>query len=126
MTQDVYTNTILEGEVLNWIIEGRDFVLEEDGDSGHRPGRNKKARAWKEQHFFSCPQSPDLSPIENCWLVPKQYINRFPHWEVDTVKELLAEEGWKGLSQETINKWLNSIPKRLRHVIKLKGKMTGW
>lgn len=129
MTQVTYEKEILEPYIKRWITEGREFVLEEDGDSGHGPGKSNPVRAWKEKHdlkhYFNCPSSPDLSPIENCWLVPKEYVRKYTHWDNETLKEL-AEEGWKELSQETINRWIDSMPERLQHVIDMKGKMTGW
>lgn len=129
MTQEVYKRDILEPYVKRWIEEGRSFVLEEDGDSGHGPSKNNPIRSWKEEHnlnsYFNCPRSPDLSPIENCWSVPKQYVRTYPHWDQDTLRDL-AEEGWKELSQPTINLWVESMPERLRHVIQLEGKTTGW
>ena len=125
----MYRKEILEKVVKQWIDEGRTFVLEEDNDSGHGHSAHNPVRAWKEKHglnyFFNCPQSPDLSPIENAWSVPKQYIRKYAHWDIDSVKEL-AEEGWKELSQETINRWIESMPERLNNVINLDGKMTGW
>jgi hypothetical protein len=129
MTQQTYKRDILKPHVKRWIEEGRSFVLEEDGDSGHGPGKSNPVRTWKEEHglksFFNCPRSPDLSPIENCWLVPKQYIRKYPHWDLDTLRDLI-EEGWEQLSQETINRWVESIPQRLHDVIKMEGKKTNW
>ncbi|CAI6087300.1 unnamed protein product [Clonostachys chloroleuca] len=120
---------ILESYVKRWIEEGRSFVLEEDGDSGHGPGKSNPVRTWKEEYslesFFNCPRSPDLPPIENCWLVPKAYIRKYPHWDLDTLHDLV-EEGWEQLSQSTINRWVESMPQRLRDVIKMEGKMTNW
>lgn len=70
MTQQVYIDQILEPVVKPWIESGQHFVLEEDGDSGHGPGKSNIVRTWKEQHglkhYFNCASSPDLSPIENC------------------------------------------------------------
>ncbi|CAG9950916.1 unnamed protein product [Clonostachys rosea f. rosea IK726] len=129
MTQQTYKRDILEPYVKRWIEEGRSFVLEEDGDSGHGPGKSNPVRAWKEEYglksYFNCPRSPDLSPIENCWLVPKQYVRKYPHWDLDTLRDLV-EEGWEQLSQETINRWVESMPQRLRDVIKMEGKKTNW
>ena len=69
MTQDVYINQILIPVVLPWILRGEDFVLEEDGDSGHGPSSANRVRRWKHQHgldyYFNCGLSPDLAPIEN-------------------------------------------------------------
>lgn len=50
----------------------QDFVIEEDGDSGHGPGKSNIVRTWKQEHglefYFNCHNSPDLAPIENYWL----------------------------------------------------------
>lgn len=129
MTQAIYREVVLEGYVKGLMKEGRQFVLEEDGDSGHGPSQSNIVREWKEKNglefFFNCPRSPDLAPIENCWLAVKEEIRQRPHWDEDTLKEL-AEEGWANLSQETINNWIDSMPWRLEHVTQLNGKRTAW
>lgn len=70
MSQQVYIDQILEPIVKPWLMAGHDFALEEDGDSGHGPGKNNIVRTWKNKHglnhYFNCPSSLDLSPIENC------------------------------------------------------------
>ena len=54
-----------------WIDAGHDFVLKEDGDSGHGPPRAKENIVvdWKEKHrlkhYFNCPGSLDLAPIKD-------------------------------------------------------------
>uniref|UniRef100_A0A8H7TK96 Tc1-like transposase DDE domain-containing protein n=1 Tax=Bionectria ochroleuca TaxID=29856 RepID=A0A8H7TK96_BIOOC len=83
ITQEVYEREILEPYVGKWIEQGYQFVLEEDSDSGHGPSKSNPVRTWKEEHglkhFFNCPSSPDLSLIENCWLVPKEYVRKYAH-----------------------------------------------
>jgi hypothetical protein len=130
MTQQVYIEQILEPIVKPWIEAGHDFALEEDGDSGHGPAHNGNIiRKWKEEHgleyYFNCSSSPDLSPIENCWLIPKQWLRKWPHWDDTTTQELILE-GWKELSQEHINKLVLTMPARLQAVIDSEGKMTGF
>lgn len=67
-----------------------------------------------------------LSPIENCWQPPKQYLRRFPHWDDATTKELVYE-GWSRVSQEYINEKVDEmIPDRLRAVVDGGGKVTGY
>ena len=43
MSQQVYIDQILEPIVKPWIQAHQDFVLEEDGDSGHGPGKSDTA-----------------------------------------------------------------------------------
>lgn len=125
MTLEVYRG-LLEAECASW---PDDWVLEEDGDSGHGTGKSNIVRQWKESHklksYFNCPQSPDLAPIENAWLAPKEHLRKFGHWDEDIVWEL-AREGWEGLSQKTIDDWCLSIPQRLRSVIERRGQMTAF
>jgi hypothetical protein len=122
MTQLVYLNKILRPVVLPWLQKANNFVLEEDGDSGHGPSKNNIVRTWKEgiglKYYFNCPSSPDLAPIENCWQAPKQYLAARPHWDEETTKELLVK-GWHGLQQKTIDKWVDLMPQRLKDVIEL-------
>jgi hypothetical protein len=83
MSQRVYIDSILEPVAKPWLDRGDKFVLEEDGDSGHGPGRNNIVRTWKEEHnldhYFNCSNSPDLASIENCWLLPKAVLRKVPH-----------------------------------------------
>ena len=125
----MYIDSILEPIVKPWIETGQNFVLEEDGDSGHGPGKSNIVKTWKETHgleyYFNCPASPDLSPIENCWQPPKQHIRKYPHWDDSTTKELIYE-GWSHVSQHFINEKVASMPDRLQAVIDGEGKMTGY
>ena len=98
----VYKDYILEPYVKPWIEAGHDFVLEEDGDSGHGTGKKNIVRTWKQQngliYFFNCANSPDLSPFENCWQAPKQHVKKYPHWDDATTRESIWE-GWDILTQ---------------------------
>ena len=130
MSLQVYINQILEPVVKPWLLEKQDFVLEEDGDSGHGKAKNRNiVRKWKEEnnleYFFSCASSPDLSLIENCWQPPKQHLKKYPHWDDRTTKELIVE-GWDLISQHFINEKCRSMPKRLKDVITSDGDMVGY
>ena len=76
-------------------------------------------------YYFNHPYSPDLAPIENCWIAPKATLRKETHWTQEEVEEL-AVEGWYKLKQKKINAWCDSMPQRLRDVIALKGQLTGW
>ena len=43
MTHQVYIDAILDPVVKPWLDRGDDFVLEEDGDSGHGTGKRRNA-----------------------------------------------------------------------------------
>lgn len=132
MSQTVYLNQILRTVVGRWLDEGdRDFILEEDNDSGHGrgPGDNIVKR-WKDEvglkYFFNPPYSPDLSPIENCWRKPNQYVYATAQF-TETADELFerAKEGWEELSQDTIDEWVRSVRQRYEDVIENGGRMVG-
>ena len=121
---------LLDDHIKPELAKEKQFVLEEDGDSGHGHGSKTNVVAkWKEdnhlQWYKNIPHSPDLAPIENCWQPPKQYVQSQAHWDDDTLKELILE-GWEQVSQEFINERVLSMPRRLQDVIDSGGKMTGW
>ncbi|KAK4236393.1 hypothetical protein C8A03DRAFT_35699 [Achaetomium macrosporum] len=128
MTLQVYRDQILEPIVGDWLRSGdQRFVLEEDNGSGHGTSKNI-VRTWKEDNglesFFNCASSPDFVPIEKAWQAAKQAVRKRPCWDDELVKEL-AEEGWKDLSQETINAWVDNIPQIFKDCLELEGGMTG-
>lgn len=47
MSQQCYIDQILEPIVKPWIEAKQVFVLEKDGDSGHKPGKSNIVRTWK-------------------------------------------------------------------------------
>ncbi len=95
MSQRVYIDQILEPVVKPWLEAREDFVLEEDGDSGHGTSQSNIVRTWKKtnklEYFFNCASSPDLAPIENCWQTPKQHLRKYPHWDDSATRELVLE-----------------------------------
>ena len=129
MNMNVYLEQILKPIVKPWIDHHPRFVLGESSGTGHGIGRNNNIRAWKKEnkleHYFNCPSSPDLSPIENVWQVPKQELKKYPHWD-DRIMKGLVYEGWSNVSTELINEKVASMPHRLRAVIDGGGNMTGY
>ncbi|KAF2818032.1 hypothetical protein CC86DRAFT_337635, partial [Ophiobolus disseminans] len=131
MSLKVYRDAILEPIIGSWLRDPsqKPFILEEDDDSGHGGGSQSNIVAtWKLQNglnsYFNNPNSPDLSPIENCWQVMKQHLKKHPHWDESEVREL-AHEGWGHVSQDFINNKVNSMPQRLQDCIDIEGIMTG-
>ena len=107
-------------EVLLWILRGDDFILEEDGDSGHGISSKSRAHQWNEKHrlegYWNYALSPDLAPIENGWFPVKSEVRKVLHWDEETTKEM-ALQGWAGVEQATVNKWVETMPRRLYEVV---------
>ena len=105
-------------------------MLEEDRDSGYG-NSNKKPNIvsiWKQENslqwYKNAPGSPDLAPIENTWLPPKQFSKKYPKWDDFSTRDLI-QEGWDHCIQPYINQKVYSMPKRLSDVLDLDGQMTG-
>jgi len=133
ITHAAYIKQILEVEVIKWIERGDDFVLEQDGASGHGGGpkarKNNPVATWLRNHhvntYFNCHDSPDFAPIETCWQPPKSFQRKRPHWDKQTLRELL-EEGWTHVNQDYINYLVSTMPQRLKDAKSLNGDRTSW
>ena len=76
------------------------------------------------KHYFNTNGPPDLSPIENCCRAVKQYIKA--NFRLGSDLKALVLEGWRRISQETINKLVDSMVVRMEDVLVGAGQMTGW
>ena len=117
---------ILKEEVSQWPSSA---VLEEDGAAGHGRNKNSPVSKWKKDHhvkyYFNYLYSPDLAPIENAWIAPKSYLRKQAHWTEEMVQEV-ACDGWYAITEKKRRYWCDTMPQRLRDVIRLKGQMTAW
>ena len=97
MSQRVYIDSILKPVVKPWLEDGQGFVLEEARDFEHGPGKKKNniVHTWKEKnglkHYFNCPSSPGLAPIENCWQPVKDKLRKYPHLDDTTIERLMRD-----------------------------------
>ncbi len=69
------------------------------------------------------PQSPDLNPIENLWAICKARRQKdfgFPASKTELKRQM--QEIWKKIEPELLERLSNSAIKRLREVVKRKGK----
>ncbi|KAH8799419.1 hypothetical protein F5884DRAFT_811921 [Xylogone sp. PMI_703] len=82
MSMKVYRDSILEPIIGSWLQKGYDFILEEDGDSGHGTSKCNIIKTWKRlnglESFFNCPQSPDFVPIKRAFQAPKEAVKKRP------------------------------------------------
>lgn len=75
------------------------------------------------------PLSPDLSPIENLWAIVKRQLRR-KHPNLHKLKDNITDRAffmecvkqvWQEVPQEQIRRLIESLPKRLRAVIRARG-----
>ena len=75
------------------------------------------------------PCSPDLNPIENIWRVLKRRLrSREPHgaWKLSDLKEAMINIWEREISIDLINKYIDTMPERIRMVRLRKGAPSGW
>ena len=91
-----------------------------------------EARLWRCTHKMDMlvwpPSSPDLNPDENMWRAMKQRIKRYP--QVITKQEDLwqaATKEWDRLVADEYHiKCIETLPERMKEVIKNRGFATRW
>ncbi|GFT40290.1 transposable element Tcb1 transposase [Trichonephila clavipes] len=72
------------------------------------------------KNYCTPPQSPDLNVTENLWSQLEKSIHEHAISSKEDLKNVLKEE-WTKITVETTKKLVESMPKRLQAVIKVKG-----
>lgn len=109
------------------------FILEEEVEAFAHGGASKvnQVQGWKDAHglryYFSCLDSPDLSPLDSLWPTGKQWQQpqALKDWDPDTLKQA-AREAWEAVDQERVNVWADFMPQRLRQVLASEGRLVPW
>ncbi|KAF1978128.1 hypothetical protein BU23DRAFT_550225 [Bimuria novae-zelandiae CBS 107.79] len=131
MTQDYYTKRLLPGLVAaihkaHSEDPSRQWILQEDNDPSHgtRSAYNV-ARDYKNRHgiqpFIHPAQSPDLNPIEGCWLIlkqrTKQRLDQTNEWDgsIRHLKQILREE-WERITIKEIREIISEMPWRCQQL----------
>jgi hypothetical protein len=131
MDQHVYKQ-ILEDYLLQTIkwykMDPERIIFQQDCDSKHQA---RSTQEWLDKQPFDIlewpPQSPDLSPIENLWAILKRKLNQYDH-PPNGVIELWEriEEKWNEISKEDCLRLVESMPNRIKAVLKSKGRWTDY
>lgn len=110
-------------------MAGEAIILEEDNDRGHGSegsGTNYIKEARKAiDAYFNVANSPDLSPIENVWRVLKQRLKQRRYKNLADLKDAMIQE-WDKISQKLINRYIDSMPRRIFNMMCNSGQMTQW
>ena len=119
---------ILEGNLLTSIqqsgISQEDLLFQQDNDPKHK---SKIAIQWFKDQGITLldwpPQSPDLNPIEHLWTQLKNQLQ--DNYEVAPkgvweLWERTAKE-WEKIKPEDCQRLIESMPNRLKEVIRAKG-----
>ena len=137
-TQKKYEEQILRGPLKSIFKErhSQGFFCVEDGSKVHglKDTRGNKGLCNStrvECHIITLidwpPCSPDLNPIENVWRILKQKLrNRNPHggWNLTQLKEALMDIWNNEITVEDFNKYIDSMPQRIRKVLARRGAQT--
>ena len=102
------------------------FIYQEDNAPIHKAKVVKEYMMQNNISVLSWPAySPDLKPIENCWSLLKQRLQKELHliFSQDDL-EARIQRIWRALPLSYFKGLYNSIPKRLRNVTVLKGHLT--
>ena len=102
------------------------YIFQEDNAPCHK---SRACETWKTENRLPVllwpAQSPDLSPIENIWLIMKNKIkNRL--YLVHNVEDLKAEllRAWFEIPVFHVQRLYSSLPRRCRQVLIQKGDIT--
>ena len=120
LTREYYTDKIFLPYFLPFYLKMREkygygVQLQEDGASYHHGGwLGKLKEAYEIRVLEWCPQSPDLSPIENIWREMKIKIGRRRHEIKKRAQMELAVAGvWRSFRSLTWWKYVATMPHRM-------------
>ena len=116
----------LQGTVEYYGMDKEDLIFQQDGDLKHRSGLAQKQLKDNGFKILDWPaQSPDLNPIEHLWSMLKFRLAAYPT-EPQSIEELWkrVEAEWEKIPKEDCLKLINSMPRRVAAVLKVKGGYT--
>lgn len=127
MNSDAYIELLSE-VLVNFGEEtlGEDWTFQHDNAAIHAAKKTKSFLDDNDIPVLPWPAcSPDLNPIENVWglLSQKVYAHGRQFNSVRELKLTLTEE-WHKLDKDILKSYIDSMPRRLQHVIIAKGDNT--
>jgi transposase len=119
---DILSESLL-GTLDKHNLDRSTVYFQHDGDSKHQ---SKHAKGWLELEGFDvlpwCPNSPDMNIIENLW----DHLDRMVRARNPLPKNkeelwLALKEEWDNIDQQFIDRLYDSLPNRVRDLLKANG-----
>jgi hypothetical protein len=126
----VYHDQVLSGPLKNFWEEAKvdvEPIVMEDGAPVHQ-GINKKVREdLGMERWEHPPNSPDLNPIECIWHHIKHVLaTEYHHITSQAELKEIVLRLWNEFADDQFNSLIESMPERIKAVIKAKGGCTKW
>ncbi|GBL83141.1 hypothetical protein AVEN_165354-1 [Araneus ventricosus] len=100
------------------------FIFQHDNDPKHMARNLKMLCLFHcKQQLYTPPQSPDINIIENLWAILETAVQKHKIGNKAHLKQVIPEE-WGKISSDTTKKLVESVPRRLEDIIKVKGHAT--
>jgi hypothetical protein len=118
-----YVN-VLSNNFIPWVRNHPNLIFQQDSASCHT---SSYTTWWMQSHGITildwASQSPDLNPIEHLWDYLDRQIRKrkpLPRSKQELIRA--AQEEWANITIELLHSLILSMPKRIKGIIKAKGK----
>jgi hypothetical protein len=130
MDSELYQK-ILEGDffgTLSWYkIQKDNITFQHDNDPKHTAKHIKKWLNNKKVNvLYWPPQSPDLNPIEHLWNEAKRRLYKLPKCTSQEDLWEKLQDIWNNVETDICIKLIDTMPERIRDIIKAKESYTRW
>ena len=128
MTQEYYTQRLLPvyiDAVHHLRAESpQTWILQEDNDRSHGHGVLGPATLLKDANWIDTlihpPQSPDLNPIESCWMIMKQRVQQ-RIWHSRTEYMEVLQDEWGKITMAEVRARIATMPHRCKQLVETGG-----
>lgn len=122
--QDILQTSLLPS--IERLCPDGNCIFQQDGASSHTARTTKAWLGNNNINVLSWPSnSPDLNVIENVWHEMKKHLRNRPQRTIADLRNAI-QHIWDTLTPEFCRKLVESMPARIRAVIKAKGDVTSY